>query len=114
MSYYILDDKKNAVLVGFSRWSTWFSDNDDKRKVGLTTLEDGMVVSTVFVGIDISEEGYLFETLISSKEECTPDGIIMRYKTWAVAEEGHNEIVENTKRRIEPKKTKLKKIIKIV
>lgn len=50
---------------------------------------DGVVVSTVFLGLDHSFEGakpVLFETMVSGG---TFDGEQDRYHTWADAERGH-------------------------
>lgn len=91
--YYILDDH-TPVPVDHIRWAEWVHRNRETRRVARTALQSGVVISTVFLGLD---HGYgdgppiLFETMIfggphnEDQERCS---------TWEEAEAMHARMVE--------------------
>ena len=84
---YILDQDHNAIeCEDVLRWGAWMETAD--RIVRQTVIDESLLVSTVFLGIDYSfggPEPVLFETMVFSDyaEACC------RYRTWKEAEEGH-------------------------
>ncbi|HJY45276.1 MAG TPA: hypothetical protein VJ301_11690 [Propionibacteriaceae bacterium] len=90
--YYILDGDHVAIPVDVLTWARWLETAD--RHVGRTVL-DGVVVSTVFLGLNHSygdrhAARHIFETMVFGgplDEECE------RYATWAQAEAGHAAMV---------------------
>lgn len=86
----ILVDKKVVPLDSNDEWSAWFNTAD--RTVKKTELEDGTVISTVFLGVN---HGFglgdaWFETMVFDALES--DYNTVRYATWEEAEIGHDEI----------------------
>lgn len=70
----------------------------ESNEVGRTEIAEGISVSTVFVGIDISHWGQgkpaLFETMIFGG----PDDLRAEVScTWSEAQEVHNRVVEKAK-----------------
>ena len=95
MSYmYILEGKTPVPCNDGLKWGRWFEKAD--RHVARTD-EDGVDVSTVFLGTD---HGWgqgtplLFETMVFGGEL---DGEQERYSTWEEAEAGHKAMVERVK-----------------
>ena len=90
--YYRLDDQHQPVAVtDILEWGRWFETAD--RHVADTRLDDGVRISTVFLGIDHQfGDGppILFETLIFGGPH---DQEMFRYATWAQANAGHTEVV---------------------
>ncbi len=90
MRYYILDENGNPKPVpDVITWAMWFESND--REVAYTEKEDGVFISTVFLGIDHSFGGdkpLLFETMIFGGDN---DGYQDRYATKEEALAGHEE-----------------------
>jgi hypothetical protein len=89
--YYILDGHR-PVAVDLMTWSRWFEKAD--RKVRKSELEDGRVVSTVFLGVDHAfGDGppLVFETMVfpvdSDQEICE------RCATWEQAEAQHEQVL---------------------
>jgi hypothetical protein len=73
-------------------WSEWMSSNNTR--VGYTEIRQGVMVSTVFLGIDHQfGEGppVVFETMIFGGRH---DGYQDRYATWDRAIEGHKLAVD--------------------
>jgi len=93
--YYILNDQNVAVLVDLYTWARWFEANDNHRIVQKTDLAGGVLVSTVFLGLDHAftedEPRKIFETLVFGGPH---DGEMDRYATWAQAEAGHAAMVQ--------------------
>ncbi len=89
--HYILQGRK-MVPATLEEWGRWLQEPDAKR-VGLTHLDGGVKVSTVFLGID---HGYghgpamWFETMIFGGDH---DGFQDRYTTYEQAEAGHAAVV---------------------
>lgn len=101
---YILDDNKNPVPARALEWARWFTISRDKRRVASDDIGTTFI-STVFVGIDLShgdaDAPVLFETMVfhdGSWLEDTSYGI-KQYSTWAEAEEGHRQTLEEIKTR---------------
>ena len=75
-------------------------------KVGRDELEDGTLISTVFLGLDhsYSSKGgpILFETMIFAPEGKLKeyDQYQTRYKSWKQAKEAHDKIVELLKSKL--------------
>lgn len=93
--YYKLDKEKNVVPCTLEEWIKVFEKN---RTVKLTKLEDGGIISTVFLGIDHSfgnGDPLVFESMVFSKEGEELDQI--RYSTYKEAEEGHIRLVNEYK-----------------
>lgn len=95
-TFYILDDDHQLVEVpDLLQWSYWsFGENQDRRFVALDRIGD-TTVSTIFLGMKSNSMDALgiqyrpFETLVTGDR-----GAIERtYATWADAEAGHREIV---------------------
>jgi hypothetical protein len=98
--HYILDGTKPVRCDDLSTWSAWFERaNRDVAK----TVVGGMMVSTVFLGIDHNflDHGppVLFETMVFADAETFDDDLGQwRYCTWGEAEEGHRTVVANLER----------------
>jgi hypothetical protein len=93
LGHYILDDHNVAVPVDFMTWARWYEANSHRRVVAKATLAGGVVVSTVFLGLDHSwgpGPRHIFETMVFGGEH---DGDTERYATWAQAEAGHAVMV---------------------
>jgi hypothetical protein len=101
---YILDGHTPIPTDEVFTWSTWFEEAN--RHVAKTTLEGGIYVSTVFLGIDHSwtESGppILFETMVFDPRrprlEQWVEEYTRRYTTWEEAEAGHKQVVEEVLR----------------
>lgn len=91
--YYILDDNGNPVAEpNHLAWAMWFQTAE--RQVARVELPDGIVVSTVFLGIDHNfGDGppHLFETMVFGGEH---DQAQVRYATKAGALVGHAAAVK--------------------
>lgn len=93
--HYILEghDPKSTDSV---TWQQWFKTAD--RVVARTEIRPGTIVSTVFVGLNLSsvasEPPILFETEVAEAEDDPETRRRRRYATWAEAELGHMEMVE--------------------
>jgi hypothetical protein len=99
MNQYILDkDGRTPIrcddLEAFCIARGKRRDEGEPWRVGLTKLENGTEVSTVFLGLDHAwGDGppLLFETMIFGGTE---DEYCERYSTWEEAEAGHKKAVE--------------------
>lgn len=88
--YYKLNDKHEPYEVTMEEWAT----SAGGYRVDLTKLENGIKVSTVFLGLDHNyEDGppILFETMIFGGKH---DEYQERYSTWDEAVEGHARAVK--------------------
>ena len=94
---YILDEHNTPVpCYEAVQWGIWMeaARNEQRLHVGSTEV-DGMVVSTVFLGLDhnfMGGEPLLFETMIFNKYGSAVDGQ-SRYHTWQEADMGHKAVV---------------------
>lgn len=91
---YVLDGKVPVREPNLMVWGVWMEVVD--RHVGWTRLEDGRVVSTVFLGLDHAfgcGPPVLFETMVRLPEGGWKD-VCERYTTWDEAEAGHWAVVE--------------------
>jgi hypothetical protein len=94
-------------------WSKMF-ENVDNRTVAKTEVAAGIVVSTVFLGLDHQiGEGppLLFETMVFN--DYGDDGQQYRYSTWDEAEAGHKKTVAICKARLRKEKTLVEGLQKI-
>jgi hypothetical protein len=90
---YILDGHEPVEEPDLMRWAEWMEAND--RQIRLTVQGD-VWVSTIFLGLDHNwDEGppLLFETMVFG---LTGDEYQERYSTWAEAEQGHANAVNQT------------------
>lgn len=98
MVKYILEGKNVVQTEDTLAWAKWMEEAD--RRVARTELKNGLVVSTVFLGIDHSfsskGEPILFETMVFNNKGKDKNGFIHdwldyqeRYHTWDEAENGH-------------------------
>ena len=93
MTHYILDghEPKRADAAA---WERWMSSAD--RTVARTAVDANIIVSTVFVGIDLGcdpDKPILFETEIMESGVASTEYRHVRYATWDEAEHGHRLIV---------------------
>jgi hypothetical protein len=93
MKNYILDGKTPKPVDNFMEFARWYETAD--RHVKRTELPGGIVVSTVFLGLDhrwhtMDGPPILFETMIFGGDH---DEFQNRYSTWEEAEKGHEEAV---------------------
>lgn len=95
--YFKLDADKNPVpLNSVFEFAKMFED-DRNRRVDFTELDNGVCVSTVFLGLDhawyVGYDGppILFETMIFGGEH---DEYQERYHTWDEAKAGHQRAIE--------------------
>jgi hypothetical protein len=92
LRHWILDGHE-PVAVDLMTWAQWLETAN--RNVAQTEVAPGVVVSTVFLGLDHRFSGngppILFETMVFD-DYLTCD--TWRYATWAEAELGHMEVVE--------------------
>jgi hypothetical protein len=91
-----------AVPAELMPWAEWFETAREERRVASDELEGGVLVSTVFLGLDHSRwQGppLLFETMVFTGPH---DGWQDRYTTWDEAEAGHRRVVEALREGREP------------
>lgn len=88
---YILDGHETVPVSELLTWAEWFETAN--RSVARNDDGRGVVVSTVFLGIDHifgDDPPILFETLVFGG---THDGEIVRCETWEQAEAQHLRMV---------------------
>ncbi len=94
--FYKLADKKPVRCKDGQEWAEWFEPASvaGERIVAHDEL-DGLLVSTVFIGIDPNPVDHdppqLFETMTFVNGKST--GVVIRYATWRDAEAGHRRMV---------------------
>jgi hypothetical protein len=88
-----------VVLVDSARWSAWFEFHYHERIVARTVVQEGVEVSTVFLGLDhnYSQTGppILFETMVFGG---LCDGDMDRYAAMDESRQGHWAMVNRVKR----------------
>jgi len=98
---YVLDGHDPVPEPDPIKWGIWFETAD--RHVANTRLPNGLVVSTVFLGLDHAfwNEGppILFETMVFDEDDGAEDDYTRRYATWDDAAAGHAAIVALVSRR---------------
>lgn len=90
--HYVLDAEHKAVEVSLDDWARWL-DDDAKRRVAKTDVNEHVEVSTVFLGLNHNfGEGppLLFETMVFFDAD---DVYCRRYATWDEAVAGHDRAV---------------------
>jgi hypothetical protein len=100
LGHYILNGHEPVEVEDVLEWGAWFETAD--RHVARDELGPGLVVSTVFLGLDHrfgDGPPILFETLVFDDYE-RGDGA--RYSTWDEAERGHREFVATILARLNP------------
>jgi len=93
--YWVLDNARNARRATVFEWAQMLCSD---RRVARTVLAGGVVVSTVFLGLDRNHSRrrptLIFETRVFSGEGEFQETLERwRYSTWAQAEEGHAKLV---------------------
>ena len=90
--YYILLDR-TPIAVDLKTWAKWF-ENFDNRRIARTEINERCSVSTVFIGLDHNWYGHgdpvLFESMVFGGPL---DNAMRRYRSYAEAERGHEELV---------------------
>lgn len=92
MDKYILKGRE-AVPASLQEWAQWYETAREDRRVARTELADGVIVSTVFLGLNHAwDDGppLLFETLVFNGPH---DGDMERCSTWEQAEAQHAAMV---------------------
>ena len=109
IGHYILDEQGNPVEeTDILKWSKWFAREYNRPTTFTHTTINGLLVSTVFLGVDhtfllhkIPRDPELWETMIFTKDKggrCFPGCIYTeRYSTKKDAETGHNKACELAK-----------------
>jgi hypothetical protein len=104
LQHYILDEHHRVQRIDdFLEWARWW-EQPGNRAVAQTKFECGVMVSTIFLGIDHRHFGkgppVLFETVVF---EMTMDGDSeqRRYTSWDDAETGHKAAVRRVKAQLE-------------
>lgn len=102
--YYILGPG-HVILpcISLLQWAAWMEKSD--RHVARTEFDIGVIVSTVFLGLDHSfrDNGppILFETMVFSDASDFEDLQCIRYATWEEAEAGHEQMCNKVREWIE-------------
>ena len=94
MKHYILNGTE-VVAVDMMTWAVWFQKAE--RIVAKSDVADGIIVSTVFLGMDHSFMGgppLVFETMCFGPNGEIGDAPFDRYSTWREAEIGHMKAVK--------------------
>lgn len=93
MSHYILDGREPKRTDPAS-WRQWYESAD--RVVARTEVGPDIVISTVFVGLDLGcepDRPLVFETEVMEAGVASVDARRVRYPTWVEAERGHAKLV---------------------
>jgi hypothetical protein len=104
-TFYMLDQNNNVVPATMMEYATWMQETD--RTIAFKE-EDGVIVSTVFLGVDMGimhgfdSDPVVFETMVF----CDPrsplwkkyDRISVRYRSYENAIKGHNSVLETLRR----------------
>ena len=96
--YYILDEHNLVVPVrDVHEWGKWFEEaSRSGRRIVAQDETNGLRVSTVFLGMDLSvmdERVLTFETMVFRGASFS-DLYMKRYETWADAVAGHADAIE--------------------
>jgi hypothetical protein len=100
--YYVLNGDTPIQVASLEEWSSWFLRSD--REVARTTLADGAMVTTEFVGVDhrapdeATAAPLLFET--RTFDANWRDSVSGRYATLRQARLGHRAAVRRRIRRL--------------
>ncbi len=90
--FYDIDGQQIELM----EWAKKFESPENKL-VARTVLDDGITISTVWIGIDHQfGDGppLIFETMVFHDEDDRPDEIdVLRYSTLEEAEQGHKNMV---------------------
>jgi hypothetical protein len=100
LGHYILNGHEPVEIDDLLAWGEWFETAD--RHVARDELAPGVIVSTVFLGLDHqfgNGPPILFETMVFDDYE-RGDG--ERYSTWDEAETGHAAWVAMIRARLKP------------
>jgi len=91
-------DRNGEPLADTAAWGVLFHDRSYQR-VARTVLPSGILISTVWLGIDHNFSGngppIIFETMVFDSEESLTDLDVCRYATEVEALFGHEVMVKN-------------------
>lgn len=98
--YFILNEKREVVVVDdLMTWAEWF-ERFDNRIVGHTRFDPDILVSTVFLGLNHRFFGagppLIFETMVFGIN-VEDEAMTWRYSSWDDAETGHQATVHRVK-----------------
>ncbi len=94
--FYVLVDGYVMPEPDIRAWSRWFNQTRDERVVARDEVERGVVVSSVFLGMDHSfgfGPPVLWETMIFGPDDHPWTDYMERYTSREDAEAGHQRIV---------------------
>jgi hypothetical protein len=102
---YILDERGEPVIEpDLLKWGRWFETAEEARRVADTRLENGVRVSTVFLGLDhnfcMDGPPILWETMVFGGPH---DQKMIRTSSRAAAEDIHKRMVEREKQEWVPR-----------
>lgn len=92
--HYILEGQK-TVPVDVITWATWFESHREERILKRTHLPNGLLVSTVFLGLDHNwssdpnDPAHIFETMVFLNDSLSEIDT-ERYATYEEALQGHD------------------------
>jgi len=90
--FAILDDEHNVIPADINEWSAWLKDDDEKRRVAVTTV-GAITISTIFLGTDhgFGSVPQWFESMVFGEKD-VEDERQWRYETWDQAVAGHKAL----------------------
>jgi hypothetical protein len=104
--YYILNELGEPEEADVITWASWFEQNRNMRAVKREYVDDGVMVSTVFLGIDhsflLGEKPILWETMVFGGKF---DQHETRFSTRQEALDGHKRICDAIKAGLNPFET---------
>jgi hypothetical protein len=90
--FYKLEENTPVLCKNAQEWAEWY-ENAGKRRIVAQDNIGRFLISTVFLGIDVTaardcDPPFLFETMVFKKDG-TDAGMTTRYPTWKEAAAGH-------------------------
>lgn len=92
--YYIMVDGEPQQTDDAAAWAKWYEDHREERIVARTSVAPGLLISTVFLGLDHAFGGgepVLFETMVFGGDWAEQEQ--ERYSTIDEARRGHARMV---------------------
>jgi len=100
--FYKLHNKKPVKCATGQEWADWYeaAAQSGERVVARDELDDSLLISTVFVGIDPNpvdqDPPQLFETMMFLNGKQT--GVALRSASWKEAENQHRQMVRQVRK----------------
>ena len=98
--FYKLHNKKPVKCATGKEWAEWYeaAAQSGERVVARDDLANGVVISTIFTGIDQDGIGHpqLFETMMFLHGKST--GAALRSETWQQAENQHRQMARQVQK----------------